>query len=110
VDFSLRRRRLGSVGAPESVIKTDQPLIERFLRASVNGQLFAQSNRSGTLPDVVKTLKVKEQRAQKIFDLSLPGFTHGGFVEENLQKESVSPSGRSLGDQGAAVARSGFQL
>lgn len=78
----------GSVGARENVIKTDQPLIEKFLRGTVKGQLYTQSHRAGTLPYVVKTLKVKEDHAQKIFDLSLPGFTRGGFVEESLQKEA----------------------
>ena len=40
------------------------------------------------LPYVVRTLKVKESHAEKIYDLSLPGFTRGGFVDENLQKEA----------------------
>ena len=78
----------GSVGAREAFIKSDQPLIEKFLRATIKGQLYAQQNRSGTLPYVVKTLKVKDDHAQKIFDLSLPGFTRGGFVEETLQREA----------------------
>ena len=78
----------GSVGARENFLKTDQPLIEKFLRASVKGQLYTQSNRSGALPYVVKTLKVKDEHAQKIFDLSLPGFTRGGFVDEAMQKEA----------------------
>ena len=55
--------------------------------APVKGQLFVQNNPNGALPYVVKTLKVKENHAQKIFDLSLPGFTRSGFVEESLQKE-----------------------
>jgi hypothetical protein len=37
---------------------------------------------------VVRTLKIKESHAEKIFDLSLPGFTRGGFVAENLQREA----------------------
>lgn len=78
----------GSVGAREAFIKSDQPLIEKFLRATIKGQLYTQQNRAGTLPYVVKTLKVKDDHAQKIFDLSLPGFTRGGFVEESLQKEA----------------------
>jgi ABC-type nitrate/sulfonate/bicarbonate transport system substrate-binding protein len=78
----------GSVGAREAFIKSDQPLIERFLRATIKGQLYTQQNRAGALPYVSKTLKVKDDHAQKIFDLSLPGFTRGGFVEESLQKEA----------------------
>lgn len=78
----------GSVGAREAFIKSDQPLIEKFLRATIKGQLYTQQNRTGALPYVAKTLKVKDEHAQKIFDLSLPGFTRGGVVEENLQKEA----------------------
>jgi hypothetical protein len=36
----------------------------------------------------VRTLKVKESHAEKILDLSLPGFTRGGVLNENLQKEA----------------------
>jgi hypothetical protein len=78
----------GSVGAREAFIKSDQPLIERFLRATIKGQLYTQQNRAGALPYVSKTLKVKDDHAQKIFDLSLPGFTRGRYVEESLQKEA----------------------
>src|SRR5262245_55924037 len=34
----------GSVGAREAFIKSDQPLIQRFLRATVKGQLYIQAN------------------------------------------------------------------
>ncbi|HEY7320558.1 MAG TPA: hypothetical protein VIE89_23565 [Candidatus Binatia bacterium] len=78
----------GSVGAREAFIKSDLPLMQGFLRATVKGQLYVQTHRNGTLPYVVKTLEVKEDHARKILDLSLPGFTRGGFVEEDLQKEA----------------------
>jgi ABC-type nitrate/sulfonate/bicarbonate transport system substrate-binding protein len=78
----------GSVGAREGLIKSDRSLVEKFLRGTVKGLLYTQSNRSGALPYVVRTLKVKESHAEKIYDLSLSGFTRGGFVDENLQKEA----------------------
>jgi len=78
----------GSVGARDSLIKSDRSLVDKFLRGTVKGLLYTQSNRSAVMPYVVRTLKVKENHAEKIFDLSLPGFTRGGSIDENLQKEA----------------------
>lgn len=77
----------GSIGARETSMKSDADLIEKFLRATLKGLLYAQGNRSGTLPYLVRTLKVKEELAAKIYDLSLPGFTKG-YVSEEVQKEA----------------------
>jgi NitT/TauT family transport system substrate-binding protein len=79
----------GSIGARENFIKTDEPLIEKFIRGTIKGLLYAQGNRAGTLPYVAKTLKVKEELAQKIYDLSLPGFTKG-YVKEEVQREAYN--------------------
>ena len=58
--------------------------------------LYAQGNRAGTLPYVVKTLKVKEDLAGKIYDLSLPGFTKG-YVKEEIQREAYTQAVTRLG-------------
>ncbi|HXV79575.1 MAG TPA: ABC transporter substrate-binding protein [Candidatus Binatia bacterium] len=86
----------GSIGVREASLKLDAASIEQFLRGTVKGLLYAQGNRAGTLPYVIKTLKVKEDLAGKIYDLSLPGFTKG-YVNEDLQKEAYSQAIARLG-------------
>jgi len=79
----------GSIAAREETLNSNMGLIEQFLRGTIKGLLYAQQNRSGTVPYVIKTLKVKEDLAGKIYDLSLPGFTKG-YVSETLQKEAYN--------------------
>ena len=55
----------GSVGDRENLIKSDRSLVEKFLRGTIKGLLYAQSNRSAVLPYVVRTLKVKEAMPRK---------------------------------------------
>jgi len=51
--------------------------------------MYVRGNRSGTVPIIARTLKVKEHLAAKIYDLAVPGMTADGTITKDLQEKAV---------------------
>jgi ABC-type nitrate/sulfonate/bicarbonate transport system substrate-binding protein len=76
----------GSIIVRDELMKSDPLLVEKFVRATLKGLLYARENRPGTVPILARYLKVKEDFAGKYYDSVRPVMTTNGIVSEELQK------------------------
>jgi ABC-type nitrate/sulfonate/bicarbonate transport system substrate-binding protein len=79
----------GNVMARRDFLQTNSELAERFVRSTMKGLMYVRGNRSGTVPIIARTLKVKEHLAAKIYDLAVPGMTADGTITKDLQEKAV---------------------
>jgi NitT/TauT family transport system substrate-binding protein len=89
----------GSAVAREGLLQSDPALVEKFIRGTLKGFLHARDNRSGTIPIVAHYLKIKEDFAAKIYDVTRLVMTPDGTVSEDLQKKALEPLLQRLGQR-----------
>ena len=89
----------GSAVAREGLLQSDPTLGEKFIRGTLKGFLHARDNRSSTIPIVARYLKIKEDFAGKIYDVTRPVMTSDGTVSEVLQKKALEPLLKRLGQK-----------
>jgi hypothetical protein len=53
--------------------------------------MYVRNNRSGMVPIIARTLKVREDLAAKIYDFAFPGMTADGTISQELQEKAVQP-------------------
>jgi NitT/TauT family transport system substrate-binding protein len=80
----------GGIVTRDEVLKTDAPMAERFVRATVMGFVYMRDNRPGTLKVMARTLKIDEPTAAKLYDSSRPTLTSDGTVSGETQKKMTS--------------------
>jgi len=79
----------GSIVVRQALMQSDPALVEKFTRATFKGLLYARENRAGTIAVLARNLKIKEDMAGKVYDLSRPAMTLDGTVSEDTQKRVV---------------------
>ena len=67
-------------GTPQS----DPVLVEKFLRGTLKGFLYARENRLGTIPILARVQRISENLATKTYDVSRPAMTPDGTVSHEL--------------------------
>jgi len=77
----------GSVLAHERLFQSDPVLVEKFVRGTAKGLRYARENRSGTIPILLRYMKIKEDLAGQYYDLVRPIMTADGTVSVELQKK-----------------------
>jgi NitT/TauT family transport system substrate-binding protein len=77
----------GSVLMHEKLFQSDPALVEKFVRGSAKGLRYARENRSGTIPILLRYMKIKEDLAGQYYDLVRPIMTTDGTVSPELQKK-----------------------
>jgi ABC-type nitrate/sulfonate/bicarbonate transport system substrate-binding protein len=88
----------GSVVLRESLLQTDPTLVERFVRGTFKGFLYARDNRSGTIPVVARSQQVNAELATKTYDSALrPAMTADGTIPEDLQHKTIDYLAKRLG-------------
>jgi NitT/TauT family transport system substrate-binding protein len=78
----------GSIVATEQLLASDPGLVEKFVRASLKGLLYAREQRLETIAILARFLRTREEVAAKIYDVMRPGMTSDGTVSEELQRRS----------------------
>ena len=73
----------------EDLLQSDRGMVEKFLRATLKGLLYALDNRSATIPILARVQKVREDQAAKLYDFIRRGMTADGIVSETLQKKKL---------------------
>ena len=81
----------GSAVTRDGLLQTDSVLVEKFIRGTLKGFLHYRDNRSGTIPIIAHYLKIKDDLAGKIYDVTRPVMTFDGSISEELQKKSLEP-------------------
>lgn len=84
----------GSIVIRES---SDTGLVEKLVRGAVKGHLYARNNRSGTIPILARTLKIKEDEATRIYDAAQPAMVADGSINEETQRRVIDETRKSLG-------------
>jgi len=79
----------GSILAHEKTFQSDPVLIEKFVRATVKGLRYARENKAGTLPVLLRYMKLKDDLAGQYYDQVRPIMTSDGTVSVELQKKYV---------------------
>jgi NitT/TauT family transport system substrate-binding protein len=77
----------GSVLAHERIFQTDPGVVEKFLRGTLKGLRYARENRAGTIPILLRYMKLKDDLAGQYYDLVRPIMTTDGTVGLDLQKK-----------------------
>ena len=86
----------GSIVVREALFQSDAGLVEKLVRGAVKGHLYARNNRSGTIPILARTLKIKEDVATRIYDAALPGMVADGSINEETQRRVIDETRKSL--------------
>lgn len=89
----------GSAVAREELLQSDRALVEKFIRGTIKGFLHYRDNRSGTIPTIARYLKIKEDFAGKIYDVTRLVMTADGTANEDLQKRALEPLLKRLGQR-----------
>jgi len=97
----------GSIVVRES---SDAGLVEKLVRAAVKGHLYARNNRSGTIPILAHTLKIKEDVASRIYDAGVPGMVADGSINEEIQRRVIDDTRKSLGMKESVSADKVFRF
>jgi NitT/TauT family transport system substrate-binding protein len=68
----------------------DPSLVEKFIRATLKGLLYARDNRGGTAAILARRIKIKDDLALRIYDLARPGMSMDGALGSDLQKKELN--------------------
>ena len=77
----------GSILAHEKIFQSDPALVEKFVRGTVKGLRYARENKAGTIPILLRYMKLKEDLAGQYYDQVRPIMTADGTVSVELQKK-----------------------
>ena len=77
----------GSVLAHERLFQSDPGLIEKFVRGTVKGLRYARENKAGTIPILLRYMKIKADLAGQYYDQVRPIMTADGTVSVDMQKK-----------------------
>jgi len=86
----------GSAVTRDGLLTSDPMLVEKFIRGTFKGFLHYRDNRSATVPIIARYLKINDDLAGKIYDVTRPVMTLDGTVSEELQRKSLEPLLRRL--------------
>ena len=79
----------GSIIVPDALSRSEPAVVEKFTRGTLKGLLYARENRSGTIPILARNLRIKEDMAAKVYDLSKPAMTVDGTLSRETEKRIV---------------------
>ena len=77
----------GSILTHEKILQSDPALVEKFVRGAVKGLRYARENKAGTIPILLRYMKLKEDLAGQYYDQVRPIMTADGTVSVELQKK-----------------------
>lgn len=80
----------GGIVARDETLKSDPLMVERFVRATIMGFLVMRDNRAATIKVMVKSLRIDETTAAKLYDSSRPTLTSDGTVGGETEKKMTS--------------------
>ena len=77
----------GTIVVREDLFQFNPILLEKCLRSTVKGLLHIRQRRETTVPVLAKLMKIRENLADKVYDMVLPGLTADGSLEPEIQKK-----------------------
>jgi NitT/TauT family transport system substrate-binding protein len=98
----------GSILANEKLLQLEPALVEKFVRGSLKGLRYARENRAGTIPILVRYMKIKEDLAGQYYDLVRPIMTADGTASVELQKKVLDQALNVLAPKDSPAAEKIF--
>jgi NitT/TauT family transport system substrate-binding protein len=89
-------------------LKTDSEVVEKFLRGTIKGLLYARQVRSGTIPIVARLLKIDEETAAKTYDLYRSAMTSDGTVSKETQARFMNEIAKRMSLKESAAVENVF--
>jgi len=80
----------GGLIAREETLRSEPLMVEKFVRASLMGFLFARDNRAEAIKVLERNLKINEPMAATIYDSSRPTMTSDGALSDETQKTMIA--------------------
>jgi ABC-type nitrate/sulfonate/bicarbonate transport system substrate-binding protein len=77
----------GSILVHERIFQSDPGLVEKFVRGTLKGLRYARENKSGTIPILLRYMKIKEDLAGQYYDQVRPIMTTDGTASADVQKK-----------------------
>ena len=77
----------GSILVNDKLLQSDPALVEKFVRGTVKGLRYARENRAGTIPILLRYMKLKEDLAGQYYDQVRPIMTADGTINVELQRK-----------------------
>ena len=77
----------GSILVHERILQSDPGLVEKFVRSTLKGLRYARENKAGTIPILLRYMKIKEDLAGQYYDQVRPIMTTDGTANADLQKK-----------------------
>src|SRR5437899_11889819 len=71
----------------EKLFQSDPALVEKFVRGSAKGLRYARENKAGTIPILLRYMKIKEDLAGQYYEQMRPIMTSDGTVSGDMQKK-----------------------
>ncbi|HEY7163892.1 MAG TPA: ABC transporter substrate-binding protein [Candidatus Binatia bacterium] len=81
----------------EGATQDDPALVEKFLRGTLKGFLYARENRAGTIPILARVQNISVELAAKTYDVSRPAMTPDGTVSDELIRRTLDQTVKRLG-------------
>lgn len=98
----------GSILANEKLLQSEPALVEKFVRGTLKGLRYAHENRAGTIPILVRYMKIKEDLAGQYYDLVRPIMTADGTASVELQKKILDQAVKVLAPKDSPAAEKIF--
>lgn len=100
----------GGIVARDEFLRSEPVMVEKFVRASLMGFLFARDNRSEAVKVLVRYLKIDEPMATNIYDSSRPIMTSDGALSEETKKKMIAFFSKMAGAKDVSSADKVFDF
>ena len=77
----------GAIVVRDQLFQSDPLLMQKVIRGTLKGLLHIKQNRASTVPILARLMKIQEELAARIYDLTLPGLTADGTISSETQKK-----------------------
>jgi NitT/TauT family transport system substrate-binding protein len=87
----------GSIIVRPASLQSDPAAVEKFLRGTLKGLRYAREHRSPAIAILARRTKTNPMLAARDYDLSRPGMTRDGTVDDRMQKSYLELGAKRLG-------------
>jgi NitT/TauT family transport system substrate-binding protein len=98
----------GGIAVRNSFLNSDPALIQKFVRGSVKGLIYARNNVKGTVPIWSRRNGIDEAFGAKIYALLVPAMTKDGTITVDAQKSAVEQFSKAVASKEASPTESLF--
>jgi ABC-type nitrate/sulfonate/bicarbonate transport system substrate-binding protein len=100
----------GNLILRQSLLHSDPVTVEKFVRATLKGLLYARANRAEAISIFSRLNRMTEEMGKKVFDLFYPAMTADGTISEEEQTKTIEQFTERAGRGGRSAVGEGIRL